>query len=117
MNKRYTIFEPKRTQVEGHPFTFWVTVTRDLSLDKYHIECCVNPHTVLRHLSAYDTLLYIRAFTDIHAAIGHKLFLESLSIQSLERMVRCGNPDEEDLRMEVEALLKADGQKFNMAIF
>ena len=86
-------------------FTFWVTVVRDLSLDKYRVDYCVNLHTVLNRISAYDTLLYICAFTDMYTAIGHKLFLESLSAQSLECIIRRKNPDEADLRMEVNELL------------
>ena len=89
----------------GSFFTFWVTVVRDLSLDKYRVGYCVNLHTVLKRISAYDTLLYICAFTDMCTAIGHKLFLESLSAQSLERIIRRRNPDEEDLRLEVDELL------------
>ncbi|ADV42715.1 hypothetical protein Bache_0692 [Bacteroides helcogenes P 36-108] len=77
-------------------------VIRDLSLEKYRVECCMHLHTVLKRISAYDTLLYVRAFADMHIAIGHKLFLESLSMHSMERWIRCENPDEEDLSTEME---------------
>lgn len=105
MNRRYNIFEPKGTQVEGYSLTFWVTVTRDLSLDKYRVDCCIHLHTVLKRISVYGTLLYVRAFTDMHIAIGYKLFLESLSMYSLERLIRCENPNEEDLSTEMDGLL------------
>ena len=102
MNRRYNIFEPRGTQIEGHSLTFWVTVTRDLSLDKYRVDCCTHLHTVLKRMSAYDSLLYVRAFADMHLAIGHKLFLESLSVHSMVSLIRCENPNEEDLSTEME---------------
>gem|GEM_PF-5977961 len=46
-------------------------------------------------------LVYLRRFSNPLDAIGHKLLLESVSQQSLKRLIKMNNPDNKNLRSEI----------------
>lgn len=77
----------------GYPLIFWVVVVKNVPLENYCILGGTNRSAMLKRMTAHDTLLYMRPFSDMHAAIGHKLFLEALSTESIERIIRQENPD------------------------
>ena len=81
----------------NYTFVFWVTIIRDIEQNKYSVALCSNLEHTVGQLAPHEWLMYLRFFTDMHEAVGHKLFLESLDTKSLRRNIRLMNRRELNL--------------------
>lgn len=74
--------------ITGFPLIFWVVIVKKIPSCKYCVLGGSNRNVILKRITAHDVLLYMRPFSDMHAAIGHKLFLEYLSPEAMEHIIR-----------------------------
>lgn len=96
---------PTKIDITGLPLIFWVVIVKKNDSYKHHIWGGTSRSVILKRLADHDVLLYMRPFSDMYAAIGHKLFLESLSPESIERVIRQDDfavtvPDENEINIE-----------------
>lgn len=76
---------------------FWVCVIRR-GESSYRVQMTSDLRKVLTFEAKQEILIYVRMFTEMQEAIGHKLFLENLSVTSLLLNVRRLNPRGKDLK-------------------
>lgn len=79
-------------------FLFCVCVFKSSDTGDYKIPVVTDIQNAVSNEKALDTLLYIRHYSSMQEAIGHKLFLESLSAPSLENQIRAINPKLRDIK-------------------
>jgi hypothetical protein len=76
---------------------FWVCVI--LAHDgKYIVDVDVDLSRVLTKYTSDEAVLYLRYFTDMQEAFGHKFFLEALSLETLKTCIATLNPRRKNLR-------------------
>jgi hypothetical protein len=84
--------------------SFWVGVYCSAD-SSYAVDFASNISIMLKRHEGNEVLLYLRYFNNLQDAIGHKLFLESLSVTSLRTNIRTQNPKVKDLRNMVAQYL------------
>lgn len=76
---------------------FWVCVIRR-GESSYRVLMTSDLRKVLTVKFEQEILIYVRMFTEMQEAIGHKLFLENLSVNSLLANAQRFNPRGKDLK-------------------
>ena len=76
---------------------FWVCVIRR-DESSYRVLMTSDLRTLLTVETEQEIVIYLRVFTEMQEAIAHKLFLENLSVASIEVNVRRFNPRGKDLK-------------------
>lgn len=76
---------------------FWVCVIRRGD-SSYRVQMTSDLREVLTFESEQEILIYVRMFTEMQEAIGHKLFLENLSVSSLQANIQRLNPLGKDFK-------------------
>lgn len=79
-------------------FLYCVCVFKSADLQSYKILVITDILSTISKDKTSDTLLYIRHYTSMQDAIGHKLFLESISSSSLENQILAINPKLKNLK-------------------
>ena len=81
---------------------YWVTVFCNTSTDTYSVHYSINIHNLLSKLAAATILVYVKCYNDMCDALGHKLFLDTISADTLKRIIKLQNPERTDMRNKFE---------------
>lgn len=85
---------------------YWVTVFCNTSTDTYSVHYSIDIHKLLSRLAAATILVYVKCYNDMCDALGHKLFLDTISADTLKRIIRLQNPKRADMRENFEQYVK-----------
>lgn len=79
------------------PPSLWICILH-LKNGNYLIRMTADLRKTVERLQEDERLVYLRMFTNMQEAVGHRLFLESLPADSLRMNIRSLNPREKDIR-------------------
>ena len=83
---------------------FWICVFLHTTKKKYTIAIYSDIACMLTKISDDEAIIYLRFYTNMQEAVGHKLFLENLDNYTLLINIKCMNPHLRDLRPFCEEL-------------
>lgn len=78
------------------PPSLWVCILH-LKDGNYRIRMTADLRKTVERLQEDEELVYLRMFTNMQEAVGHRLFLESLPAESLRMNIRSLNPRGKDI--------------------
>lgn len=85
---------------------YWVTVFCNTSTDTYSVHYSIDIQNLLSRLAAATIPVYVKCYNDMCDALGHKLFLDTISADTLKRIIKLQNPKRADIRDNFEQYVK-----------
>lgn len=84
---------------------YWVAVFCQASTDACLVRYSIDIKSLLENIDKAYKPVYVKCYKDMYDALGHKLFLDTVSAETLMRIIKRQNPEKIDLREKLMQIM------------